>query len=235
MIICRNCILFIFMSISTLSCSKGSIEHNLGIFHFKFKNYESAEKSFVNALVENPNLGISRYALALSFLPREQLKDSLTELNSLLKKNTSDEAKFKLFFAKAVVYSLLGELEPALNFYQKCLYLKPDSIEVKTNIELLFGEDGDGKGNALKSAKSKKKKDSSDSDGEGERSEDDPESQNEAEKKQQEESQTKKNLSPAELKRILKELQQQEKKVRAKGYEGQEGDGKNKTDKGKPW
>ncbi len=229
----------VFTLFTLTSCSKAAFEHNKGAVYLRLKDIDAAKNSFSRALINEPRLGVSRYSLAFSLLSAEQHKEAIQELDALITEQTSQKNLFKVYFAKAVVYSLIGELEKALDFYQKCLYIQSDSVEVKTNIELLFGGgDGEGEGKSNRSKLSKKKdKESKAGEGDKEKKEQDEKSKD-ATEKEKKDSEKKKNLSPQDIERILKELKQQEKKIRSQSYQqntkGDE-DKKSKKEGGKPW
>ncbi len=157
---------------------------------------------FIKALGVQPQNKVIRFNLALILQLQGHLKKALIEYE-LLQKGAVDQFKFNVVFNKAIIYTKLNDFKKALENYQVALEVEPDSQEVKTNIELLWqnskgsgGEDED-KSKDDKSGKDKK--------------EDTPGKETKPQKKKKP-----KDLSKSEIKKILNELKNQEKKIRAK-------------------
>lgn len=228
----RFFIVFIFLLVG---CSKGEFENNQGVSKLKSEDFIGAHDDFLQALVFKPESMDLRYNLAFSLIPAERLKDSLHELEQIQVGMSENDTEFyfKTNFAQAFIYSLLGDIDVALEHYQNCLKIMPDSKQVKTNIELLFAGSGKGKGKGGKKGKDKgdpekSEKDNSSGDDDDEQSGDkedqDPQGRDDS-------SLEKKNLSKEELERIMDELKRQEKKIRLKGAESKE----KTSNGGKPW
>ena len=125
------------------------------------------------------------------------------------------------FFANYNLGVLAGaeqNIDEALKYYQKALEYVPDSLEVKTNIELLI-QNGQGQKNQKQQGKGKSKDDQKQSgdpqdqdkkDGE----EEEPEPQEFTNKEQK--GKPKPKMSPEDVKKILEELKKQEQRIRAK-------------------
>lgn len=227
-----------------MSCGPGVLENNKGAFSVYRQESLEAQKHFVTALLENPYSPVFRYNLSISNMMAEQLSDALKELDALeasykARKNIKEDLQqiYKIYFAKAFVYGLIQNVDAALDYYQRALRIKPDSLEIKKNIELLVQQQKGQKGKSGKPSdqesddssekgdESKEKGDKEDSEGK-DKDKKDP-------KGQDEESLKKKNLSKEEIEQILKEIRNQESKVRAKENQ------KNNEGKGvgneKPW
>ena len=184
-------------------------DSNLGIIFNLMKKNEDAKKSFDQS-VQN---------LDKQFL------------NDLVKKN---EALFLINFNLGVFYGGQSEIDLALIAYQKALDINPLSVEVKTNIELLLQkqkEDQKQKENQKKqddqNEKDKNKKSDS---GQSEEPKDDKnqsdkdKDQNKKNDRPQDRSKNQKyqpkpfkgdQLSEGDVKKILGELSQQDKKIRS--------------------
>ncbi len=205
-------------------CDKASVYNNSGVFQKYLGNSTQAEKDFKTALLENPYHYVARYNLSMTDLELEKLKDALTEIEEVEKIHLSDEhlsrskEMFKVYFAKAFLLGLIEDIPGALESYQKALSVVPDSLEVKNNIEILT-KSGSGKGKKGKSKGKKKggkgdggesgdQKDKSKGQGEGDEK-NDPKGRDDSSLK-------KKNLSKEEIEQILKEIKNQESRVRAK-------------------
>ncbi len=126
---------------------------------------------------------------------------------------------FQIYYNLGLRYHQAKETEKALEFYQKALDVNPASIETKHNIELLIQQQQGGGGDG--------KSDKKDQDGKGENKDpNDGEDKEKNKDKEQEKDrqQTSKykprpfkgeQLSEADVKKILGELSQQDKKIRA--------------------
>lgn len=218
----RLSILLIFFLVA--GCNKASLHNNLGFFDIKMENPIDAEKEFRLALLEDSNHLLARYNLSMTNLRLEKLKDALKELDSLEKtyeanKKFENSAElFHVYFAKAFLLGMINNTPAALETYQKALRIAPDSLEVKNNIEILTksgskggkggesGEEKDGKGGEEGPGGDKKNKKKGSGKGD---SNDDPKGQDDSSLK-------KKNLSKEEIDQILKEIKNQESRVRAK-------------------
>lgn len=145
------------------------------------------------------------FDLALNLL--ERYKDQLTPGDI-----------FQIYYNLGLRYHHAKNTELALEFYQKALEINPASIETKHNIELLIQQQQGGGGEG---------KDKNDQEGKGDQNQD-PKDGEDKEKKDKEQEkdrqQTSKykprpfkgdQLSEADVKKILGELSQQDKKIRA--------------------
>ena len=215
------------------SCSKPSLLNNEGVLDMYFEKYRSSKDAFVESLVLSPESLHTRYNLSLVDLKEERIASADKELDHLLKllRNSQsfdkkNEELFKVLFAKAIIQTSLENIPGALTRYQEALGLKPDSISVKNNIELLLknqngksgsdGEKSDKKGKKGDSKKEKEKDkdqdggDSKDKKGEGDNPSD------ETPKGRDDSTLKRKNLSEKEKDQILKEIKSQESKIRSK-------------------
>lgn len=126
---------------------------------------------------------------------------------------------FQIYYNLGLRFHLAKDTEKALEFYQKALETNPASIETKHNIELLIQQQQGGGGGG--------KSDKKDQDGKGDQKDpNDGEDKEKNKDKEQENDrqQTSKykprpfkgeQLSEADVKKILGELSQQDKKIRA--------------------
>ncbi len=213
------------------SCSKPSLLNNEGVLDMYFEKYRSSKDAFVESLVLSPESLHTRYNLSLVDLKEERIASADKELDHLLKllRNSQsfdkkNEELFKVLFAKAIIQTSLENIPGALTRYQEALGLKPDSISVKNNIELLLknqsgksGSDGEKSDKKGKKGDSKKEKDkdqdggdSKDKKGEGDNPSD------ETPKGRDDSTLKRKNLSEKEKDQILKEIKSQESKIRSK-------------------
>jgi len=141
---------------------------------------------------------------------------------------------FQIYYNLGLRFHHAKETEKALDFYQKALEINPASIETKHNIELLIQQQqggGDGKS------------DKKDQDGQGDQNKDPNDGEDKEKNKEKEQAkdrqQTSKykprpfqgeQLSEGDVKKILGELAQQDKKIRANYNKKERKEDKNAKD-----
>lgn len=236
---------FIFALLFLVACGPGVLQNNKGTSSFRSEDYLTAREFYIGALLERPESIQFRYNLAIANTAGERLSDALKELDAIeesYKNRKVSEADyedlFKLYFAKAFLHGLTQNVDQALEYYQKALRIKPDAVDVKKNIELLIQQKKSQEGKDGKPSKDKKdggkKGDKSDKGDNKDSKGKDKDKQNM--KGQDEESLKKKNLSKEEIEQILKEIKDQESKVRAKeSQKNKEGQKRGKGANGKTW
>lgn len=187
-----------------------------------------AYKLILEALKDAPFNPAIRGNLGLAFELNEEKEKALKEFkaaNKYAELSDDDELKFISRFNLARAYGV-EKIDLALETYQKALELKPDSIEVKTNIELLLQQQqGQGKGKGGQGDNKNKEKDDQNQDGEGDQDQKDKDQSDNSDKKPQQQQKQKKEFKSKELtkndvRRILEELKNQEQKIRAKEFGG---------------
>lgn len=126
-----------------------------------------------------------------------------------------------------------GQIEAALQNYQNALELRPDSVEVKTNIELLWQGGGQGKGKG--EGKDKKDDPNGKEKGEGEGKGKDKRDQSKDQQYENSKPTKQKlgggSLTKEQIQAILEELKNQEQKIRAEENE----QGLKEAPNGKDW
>src|SRR5690606_24829315 len=115
-----------------------------------------------------------------------------------------EDDKYLARFAAGIAATSLKNIDKALEQYQKALELKPDSEEVKKNIELLWQGGGDGEGESDQQQKGDQKGEGEsdpkeDQDGEGDNDEKKPPQQ----QKPQPQNFQSKDLTPDQVRKIL--------------------------------
>lgn len=186
-----------------------------GLKHLNDKAYYPAYQDFMRALSDDPlNLSV-QMNLGLTFLQNEDFpkaEQAFRGAAELAGENT--EARFAALFNLALAQTQQQKLDDALNSYQACLELRPDSLEVKTNIELLWqGGGGGGKGKNQKD-----KKDPKDDKMSNQEKREKGDIQNQPQKKEPKPFQSQ-DLSKEDVKRILDEIKNQEQGIRAQEYD----------------
>ena len=206
------CIIIALVIIGALAVTPFLDKNYQAIFYMAQKKYATAEKLWLQALGENTFYSMYRMNLALNYMfwkqPERALKEYEVTRNLLQKeKKLSVDFSFFSFFNSALSQKGLQE---ALDFYQKALTFRPDSVEVKTNIELLMqaqsskGQDKDEtKGpekNKKKQTKDQQEKEKNQQASGGDKKQSAPEKEQKINKKQAE--------------AVLKAILDQEKRIR---------------------
>ena len=167
-----------------------------------------AHKKFIQATMKSGELPEVRMNLGLSFELSGDKENSLKAYNMAEKAAKGNASlEFVARYNKARLFAEQKKISQALNEYQSALELNPESIEVKTNIELLMQQQqGGGKG------------------GEGEQKDQQGDEGKEPDpnaplKKTPKNSEYKsENLSKKDVEKILEELKNQEQNIREKEY-----------------
>ena len=210
------------------------------------KDLEEAEKQLIEALKGDPLNPILHFNLGVVYYLQKNFKRAVRSLKDADELASSQDQggqlSFMARFNQAMVWSEMKKLNEALKSYQMALELDPTSIEVKTNIELLFqnqqnsqdksesedesGESEDNQEN--QSSDSSESDEEQDSDQSEER---DDEKQNQPEDQPEPKDFENEQLTREQVKKILEELKAQEQRVRAKEFD------KNTTEvpDGKDW
>ncbi|MEZ4871933.1 MAG: tetratricopeptide repeat protein [Bdellovibrionales bacterium] len=191
----------------------------------KLKNRSTHEAPKVTIPVDKLNIAINEFLLSLAedsqradmhinlgmaFEFKKSEEQALAEYGVAIELTEQQpQLKFIALFNKARLLAQMKNIPEALRFYQEALKINPDSIEVKTNIELLWQQqDGGGGGESDEqnnddenNDENKDQKDPSDGD------------------QDQKQKPKPKDLSEQDVKRILEEIKSQEQKIRAKEQE----------------
>lgn len=222
-------ILLSSMILGLAACGDNSLDVYLknrrGISQTKAQQLSTARESFVDAMSVAPfqpelhlNLGVIDGALG---------RVDAAEAGYLNAEHYAAENPALLFAARFNMGEIEGKskkIDSALKWYQAALDLDPTSLEAKTNIELLLGGKGGGEGQDDKKDQDQKgDKQQDKKDGQG----DDKDKKDDKDKDQQQQKEHAKNspkykprefkgeLSENDVKKILGEIRQQEKKIRS--------------------
>ena len=200
---------------------KAYIENNAGLRHFKEKMYFQAYQDFLKALAVEPLNPDLQTNLGMTFVANEEWEKAAAAFQSAYDMAKGDRAReFMALFNLAFAQWQKGDIDAALKSYQKALELEPESLEVKTNIELMWqsqqgkGQSKDGKGGGQGDDKKDQKdqKDQSDK-------EKNQDKQYSNQKQQQPKPFEGKDLSKEDVRKILDEISNQEQSIRAKEYD----------------
>jgi tetratricopeptide (TPR) repeat protein len=207
------------------------LHNRTGLKHLGDKAYYPAYQEFLKALESDPLNPDVQMNLGLTFEANEEYgKAEQAYRGALELVPEKSPLRFEALFNLAGALAKQKKIDAALAAYQACLEINPDSIEVKTNIELLW-QGGQGQGKGDQDDKNQKKgQDNKDQDQKrGRQSEkDQPEQQP---RKQQPKPFQSQDLSKEDVKRILDEIKNQEQAIRAEEYQK----GPKEAPRGKDW
>lgn len=187
----------------------GINRNNQGAELLKQKKTYDAYHAMTDTLRDLPFNPAVHLNLALAFMESKDFekayKESLTAAQ--LAKDIPD-IKMKAFFNAAVAATELKKIEEALSLYQQCLELEPNSLETKTNIELLTkSQQGGGQGDDQDKDQSGDDQKDQNKEGKGQKP---PPSQNQRREYKGKE------VNAQNMQKILDELKAQEEKIRGK-------------------
>jgi tetratricopeptide (TPR) repeat protein len=211
-----------------------SWQHNrAGLKAMGNKNNFGAYTEFLHALEDDPLNPDVQMNLGLSFEANEEWDKAEAAYRGVLKLAPENSAlRFEALFNLARVYGQNKKIDLALETYQACLDMNPDSLEVKTNIELLWKGGGGGGNGENKDQKQNQKDDKDDKRSNQQKREDSLKNPPQDEQKNKQpkpfESQ---DLSKEDVKRILDEIKNQEQAIRANEYDK----GAKEAPRGKDW
>lgn len=208
----------------------------------KAGEFGDAQNKLLEGLAEDPFLAALHLNLGVSFYNSQKYEDAMKSYLEGLKYATDDQTKFMANYNLAELAQRAKKIDEALSWYQKALEFKPDSVEAKTNIELLIQQQQQqqksGQGENQQQDQNQDKKDQNQKDNQNNKDQKDQnknqdnkddskdEKQNEskdpkdkenkkyAKNKPQPKPFDSKELTPADAKKILDELKRQEQKIR---------------------
>ena len=201
------------------------LRNNDGVRKYQQKNSKGAFDGFADALGDLPFSGAVHYNLGNAFMANQEPNKALSEYREAIRLAPSDSAsdkeiRFRSLFNAAVALTGLKKTDEALDLYQKALEIKPDSLETKTNIELLTaGQGGGGEDDNENQDDKGDKEDKKDKEGQGK---DDKENKQPKNPEKFENPKPKprpfqsEQLSQQDVGRILEELKRQEEQIRAR-------------------
>jgi Ca-activated chloride channel family protein len=192
---------------------RGIIKNNEGVSRYDKGKPMDAYGFFTDSLGELPFAPEIQYNIGDSFLQMKDLDKAISQYKLAIKlapgsSKREKEVRFRSLFNIGAVLASQNKTDEALESYQQALEMKPDSIETKTNMELLTQTGGSG-GKGDKDSKDKK------DDGEGGDDQKDKQVSNKP-RENQPQPYKGKDLSRQDVDRILDELKQQEEAIRAK-------------------
>ena len=110
-----------------------------GNFYFRVKNYAQAEKEYLKAIYENPNLADAYYHLGHTYFAMNDLDRGVEALTSALNCAPDNPVIYRDLGLLSIDRGLL---ESAETFFQKALELDPDDCEVKELLANIYFNSG---------------------------------------------------------------------------------------------
>jgi Ca-activated chloride channel family protein len=207
-------LLLILISVVSLDASafdlKGIQNNNQGVKAFKEERLNDAYNAFVTSLSELPFSPEIHYNLGRTFFENKEYDKAQKEAKIAAKyAPEKSETKFQALFLQGASLGEAKKVDEAIAAYQEALEIKPDSVEVKTNIELLTQQQQGGGGGEDQQQQQQQ--------GDGKDQKQDP---NQGQQQQQQQKQPKPfksdELNKKDVENILDELERQEEEIRAK-------------------
>lgn len=207
---------------------RGILRNNQGVRKFDGEKPVEAYDRFNDAMVDLPFSPEVHFNLGNSFMVNKEYDKALNEYSQALRYSTGEgkrdrETRFKALFNAAVALTELKRVDEAIDRYQQALEIMPDSIETKTNLELLAkSQGGGGEGQDQQNKQNQNGDQKDDGQGQGDQ---DKEKQQQPKPDQQNKGQKPKpsprpfksdDLSQQDVNRILEELKRQEDSIREK-------------------
>jgi tetratricopeptide (TPR) repeat protein len=236
-------ILLFVIAMSLLGCGvevdpRTVWDNHVGSRELEKGSFTDAQKDFLRALSIDPFIGELHVNLGLTYQALQQGDAAIQSYQSAEKWARNPGVSFVSRFNQGVLHGENKKVDEALDDYQRSLEIRPDSLEAKTNIELLIAaQKGDGQGEGKdQDKKDDQKKDDKDKKGKGQGQDKDNQDQNKKDDqgnsdqqksppnpkgdKQYKPREFKGDLSEQNVKKILGELKQQEQKIRGQFYRG---------------
>jgi tetratricopeptide (TPR) repeat protein len=220
-----SCVLLVFALLAgqaEAATVKSFVRNREGISAFKRKNFYQAYQKFGKALEDDPLNPEIQMNLARTFDENEEFEKAEQGYRAALKFLPKDSSlRFMALFNWAGTLAKLKRIDESLAAYQEALTMDPDSLEVKTNIELLWQGGGGGGSDDKNQQKDNKQGDQQKQ----------QQGQNDEPKEKKPKPFQSQQLSQDDVKRILDEIKNQEQAIRAQDYEK----GAREMPKGKDW
>lgn len=208
--------IYIILSVSSAQAGqlKGVWLNNEGVSALTQEKATEAYNNFAQSLAEIPFSAEAHFNLGSSYFANKEYDKAIQEFDQaarLAEESGNKEVEFIARFNAGVSASEAKKIDEALDFYQKALDVQPDSLETKTNIELLTrSQSGDGGGGENQQQQENQN-------GEGQQQQKQPKQVNPNQReRQQPKPFNSKEMSPQDVNRIVEELKRQEEQIRAK-------------------
>lgn len=191
---------------------RGIQNNNRGVKRYSEERLNESYSAFISSLGDLPFSPEVHYNLGRTFFENKEYEKAHKESMIAAKyAEQKSETRFQALFQAAASLAELKKVDEAIALYQEALEIKPESIETKTNIELLTAQQqGGGQG------EQQQQDQQSQGDGQGQQDKQDQQGDKQQEQKKQPKPFKSENLSKKDVENILDELERQEEEIRAK-------------------
>jgi Ca-activated chloride channel homolog len=202
---------------------------------------------YFKALIKNPTSPKIYFNLGAALAAQGRFDEAAWAYETSLKLDPDQETKFSAQFNLGELLGRQKKIDEALIWYQAALRTSPESMETKTNIELLMrNQQGGGSGKGDQSSKGNdqdQKKDQKNNENKNENEKNERDKENDKEKDPEKKPKNlspgdrspkpfkSENLTPENVNQILNEIKQQEQKIRSEF----QNKGKKQSPQGKDW
>ncbi len=209
-------ILFLLLAQLLAQSPQAVYKNNTARDLFEQEKVFEAKQIIQNEVIENPQSSELKYNFGKVFEKSNETDDAIREYLSAAKSNQNPELQFQSLFNAARLYGEKKDISLALKYYQLALDIKPESIEVKTNIELLVQSGGGGGGqNNQQQNQNQNQDQKQNQEGQDKKDQQQPQGKPDQQKQQPQKFKSQE-LSEQDVRRILEELKRQEDQIRKK-------------------
>ena len=223
----RNLLFSLFLAVTLVQIGesasanelKGIRNNNQGVKNYMQEKPVEAFRDFSEALADLPFVPEAHFNLGNAFLVNKEFDKATREYREAIRLAPGDserakEIRFRGLFNSAVALTEQKRVDEALEAYQSALEIRPNSVEVKTNIELLTANGGGGE-----SGEQQQPSEGDQEQKEGQGQQQQQQQQQQAQQKEQKQKPKpfkSEQLTNQDVGRILDELKRQEEQIRAK-------------------
>lgn len=197
----------------------------------KEENHYLSYKALLQALEADPLNPVLQYNLGVIFMANEEFAKAQKQFELSDQLTQDPELDYLSRFAAGIAATQAKNIDKALEFYQSALEIKPDSEDVKKNIELLWqGGGGEGEDDQQQDQQGEQQKQGEQGDKGEQKDPNDGKDQGQQPAKNKPQPFKSKELTPDQVRKILEELKAQEQKIRAEEYGDKGKDAPNEKD-----
>ena len=212
----------LFLPQPTWGQSPGTVRKNYeAIDLYKQEQFYESYKLFTESLADEPFHPLLHLNLGMSYIANEEQDKALKAFRSAKTMAEQSQNRDFLYFALfdlGTAQAMTGDVENALQNFQKGLALKPGDKDIRENIEKMWqAQQGEGQGDSESNDPNQEQ-----NDGEGEQQEDEQRQDGQGDEQQKKKPKPfdSQELTKDDVRKILEEIKNQEQKIRAEVYEG---------------